>query len=81
MVSDPEPLIVPAFTVDGPIDPTGAGDSVSAGIVLALASGATLPEAALIGAAVGSVTVEQLGVCGVCTQKKLFDRITRIISD
>jgi len=56
-VTDPEPAFVPGVRVDGPVDPTGAGDSVTAGAVLALAAGARLDEAALVGALTASVTV------------------------
>ena len=48
LVSDPEPIAVPGVRVEGPIDPTGAGDSATAGAVAALAGGASLPEAALV---------------------------------
>jgi sugar/nucleoside kinase (ribokinase family) len=50
--------------VTGPIDPTGAGDSASAGAVLALTSGATPPEAALVANLVASITIRQLGTTG-----------------
>ena len=40
LVSDPELTLVPGVRVEGPTDPTGAGDSVTAGAVLALAAGA-----------------------------------------
>ena len=63
-VSGPDPVTVPPVSVTGPIDPTGAGDSFTAGAVLALAAGATRPEAALIGNLVASVTIRQLGTTG-----------------
>ena len=63
-VSGPEPVTVPSVRVSGPVDPTGAGDSFTAGAVLALASGAARPEAALIGNLVASVTVRQLATTG-----------------
>ena len=47
LVSDPAWTLVPGIEVTGEIDPTGAGDSVTAGTVLALCAGASLPEAAL----------------------------------
>src|SRR5439155_17455140 len=43
-VSDPQLTHVPGVKVAGPIDPTGAGDSVTAGAARALTTGATLPE-------------------------------------
>ena len=64
LVSDPEVTLVPGVKVTGPIDPTGAGDSASAGAVMSLCSGATPAEAALIANLVASVTVQQLGTTG-----------------
>ena len=42
-------------------DVTGAGDSVIAAMALALAAGATLPEAAVLANAAASVVVGKLG--------------------
>ncbi|MEZ6044884.1 MAG: PfkB family carbohydrate kinase [Planctomycetaceae bacterium] len=64
LVSDPELTTIPGIKLDGPVDTTGAGDSVSAGLVLTLASGASLPEAGLVGMLVASITVQQLGTTG-----------------
>lgn len=75
MVSDPVPTFVPAVRVEGPIDPTGAGDSVTAGMVLSLISGATMPEAALIGNLVASITVQQLATTGVARPDELPPRL------
>jgi rfaE bifunctional protein kinase chain/domain len=74
-VTDPEPTLVPGVRVSGPIDPTGAGDSATAGCVLALAAGASLPEAALIGNLVASITVQQLATTGTATPADLFPRL------
>lgn len=63
-VTHPAPTTVPAVAVDGAVDPTGAGDSFTAGAVLALAAGASCPEAALLGNLVASVTVRQLATTG-----------------
>ncbi len=73
MVSHPDPCVVPGVRVDGPIDPTGAGDSATAGAVLALTAGATLAEAALIGNLVASITIQQLAVTGVARPDQLPD--------
>lgn len=62
---------VPGYRVDGPIDPVGAGDSTTAGILCALASGLTLPEAAAFGCLVASVTVRKLGMTGTATPDEL----------
>ncbi|MBN1393660.1 MAG: hypothetical protein JW959_01325 [Pirellulales bacterium] len=75
LVSDPRPTLVPGVKLDGPTDPTGAGDSATAGAVLALASGATLPEAALIGNLVASITVEQLAATGTARREQLPPRL------
>lgn len=75
MVSDPVPTFVPAVRVDGPIDPTGAGDSVTAGMVLSLISGATMPEAALVGNLVASITVQQLATTGIAHPDELPPRL------
>ena len=71
LVSDPEWTKVPGIPVVGEIDPTGAGDSVSAGAVLALCAGAQLPEAALVGNLVASITVQQIGTTGVARPEQL----------
>ncbi len=67
LVSDPDVTLVPGVKVTGPIDPTGAGDSASAGAVMSLCSGATPAEAALVANLVASITVQQLGTTGSAT--------------
>lgn len=71
LVSDPEPIWVPAVPVTGPVDPTGAGDSASAAAVAALACGASLPEAALMGNLAASITVRQLATTGTARPEEL----------
>jgi len=75
IVSDPEPTLVPGVRIEGPTDPTGAGDSATAGAVLALAAGATLAEAALLGCLVASITVEQLATTGTASPEELPPRL------
>lgn len=75
VVSDPEWTLVPGVLVEGETDPTGAGDSASAGAVIALASGATLPEAALVGNLVASITVQQIGTTGTARPEELPPRL------
>jgi rfaE bifunctional protein kinase chain/domain len=65
---------IPTLPAAGPIDPVGAGDSVMAGLATALAAGATLPEAALVGNLVASVTVQQLGTTGTATPAQVLAR-------
>jgi bifunctional ADP-heptose synthase (sugar kinase/adenylyltransferase) len=67
--------IVPGVHVDGPIDPTGAGDSATAGVVLALFAGATPEEAALVGCLVASITVQQLATTGTARPEELPGRL------
>jgi rfaE bifunctional protein kinase chain/domain len=62
----------PGVKVEGPIDIVGAGDSVLAGIGLALCAGAVPKEAAYIGNLVGSITIQQLGTTGIATQTDLL---------
>jgi bifunctional ADP-heptose synthase (sugar kinase/adenylyltransferase) len=75
VVSDPEWTVVPGVRVEGPTDPTGAGDSATAGAVLALSAGAALPEAALVGNLVASITVQQLGKTGTARPDELPPRL------
>jgi bifunctional ADP-heptose synthase (sugar kinase/adenylyltransferase) len=75
IVSDPEPTLVPGVRIEGPTDPTGAGDSATAGAVLALAAGATLAEAALVGCLVASITVQQLATTGTASPQELPPRL------
>jgi rfaE bifunctional protein kinase chain/domain len=63
--------LVPAVPVPGPLDICGAGDSATAGIVLSLASGANLLQAALMGNLVASKTVVQIGTTGTTNRQAL----------
>jgi len=65
---------VPSYPVAGPIDPVGAGDSTSAGIACALATGATLEEAAAFGNLVASITIQQIGTTGTATPDQVRQR-------
>lgn len=75
LVTDPEITRVPAVRVEGPLDATGAGDSFTAGAVLALCRGASLPEAALVGNLAAAVTIRQLSVTGTATRRQLARRL------
>jgi bifunctional ADP-heptose synthase (sugar kinase/adenylyltransferase) len=72
---------VPAYPVAGPTDPVGAGDSTSAGIICALASGATPAQAAAFGNLVASITVQQLGTTGTATPAQVRARILELESE
>jgi sugar/nucleoside kinase (ribokinase family) len=76
MVSDPQLTLARSVTVQGEIDPTGAGDSATAGAVLALCAGASLPEAAVVGNLVASITIQQIGTTGVASPAELAPRLT-----
>lgn len=76
VVTDPVWTHVPAVSVSGEIDPTGAGDSATAGTVLALCAGAALPEAAVVGNLVASITIQQIATTGVARPDQLADRLT-----
>jgi rfaE bifunctional protein kinase chain/domain len=65
---------VPAYPISGPIDIVGAGDSTSAGIACALATGATLLEAAAFGNLVASITIQQIGTTGTATPGQVRQR-------
>jgi rfaE bifunctional protein kinase chain/domain len=79
-VSDPQWTEVPGVQVSGETDTTGAGDSATAGCVLALCAGASYVEAAVIGNLVASITVQQLATTGTAHADQLGDRL-RLWSD
>ena len=74
-VTDPEWTAVPGIRVDGETDTTGAGDSATAGCVLALCSGASCAEAAVVGNLVASITVQQLATTGTARPDELQPRL------
>lgn len=68
------PRHVPAPTVPPPIDPVGAGDAATAGIVCALLAGTSLVEAAAVGNLAASLTVQQIGTTGTAAPKQMIRR-------
>jgi rfaE bifunctional protein kinase chain/domain len=72
--SDSEPRRVPAYRVSGPTDIVGAGDSTSAAIVCARASGMNLLQSAAFGNLVASVTIQQLGTTGTASPVQVRER-------
>jgi rfaE bifunctional protein kinase chain/domain len=73
-----EPVEVPAYPVNGPIDPVGAGDSSSAAMACALASGVNLVEAAAFGNLVASITIQQVGTTGSASPQQVRDAARRL---
>ena len=65
---------IPGYPVQGPIDVVGAGDSTSAAIACALATGASLQTAAAFGNLVASITIQQIGVTGIATPEQVRAR-------
>jgi bifunctional ADP-heptose synthase (sugar kinase/adenylyltransferase) len=65
---------VPVVEVTGEIDIVGAGDSVMAGIVASLCSGADCLEAALVGNLVASITIQQIGTTGIASRQQVLER-------
>lgn len=74
-VSDPQWTAVPGVRLTGETDTTGAGDSATAGCVLALCAGASYVEAAVIGNLVASITVQQLATTGTARPDELPPRL------
>jgi len=74
-VTDPDWTLVPGVRIAGETDPTGAGDSATAGCVLALCSGASCTEAAVVGNLVASITVQQLATTGTVSPGQLQARL------
>jgi rfaE bifunctional protein kinase chain/domain len=72
------PTEVPGYPVAGPIDAVGAGDSTSAGIICALASGQPHATAAAFGNLVASITVQQIGTTGTATPGQVRRRFREI---
>lgn len=67
---------IPAVPVEGEIDIVGAGDSVMAGVVLALCAGAEPYEAALVGNIVASITIQQIGTTGTATPAQVREQFS-----
>jgi rfaE bifunctional protein kinase chain/domain len=75
LVSESSCLHVPGVPVAGEIDPVGAGDSTTAGIVASLCAGATCEEAAVVGNLVASITIRQIGTTGVASRAQVLARL------
>jgi len=69
---------VDGIPVSDPIDIVGAGDSVSASVASALAAGAALPDAALLGVLSSSITIQKIGTTGTATPLEILDRLSEV---
>lgn len=67
---------LPAWPVRGAIDIVGAGDAVTANLLLALAAGATLAEALTLASAAASIVIHQLGTTGTASVPQLRELIS-----
>ena len=81
LIADPagRTASIAGYPVTGPIDPVGAGDSTSAGIICALAAGAP-EEAAAFGCLVASITVTKLGTTGTASPDEVRRRWAEVSS-
>lgn len=68
-------ILVPSFKATPPLDICGAGDATNSGIMIGLTLGLNYEEAALLGACVSSITIEQIGVTGVATVEQTVERL------
>lgn len=66
------------FPVSGPVDPVGAGDSVSAALACALASGVDLVTAGEFGNLVASITIQQIGTTGTASPEQVRRRWSEV---
>ena len=66
---------VPGIPLTGELDPVGAGDSVSAGIVSTLCSGGSHREAAEVGNFVASITVTKIGTTGTASHDEMIQQL------
>lgn len=77
IVADPDGgaiTTIAGFPVQGPVDPVGAGDSVSAAIASGVSAGLDLVDAAAFGNLVASITVQQIGTTGTATPAQVRAR-------
>jgi len=68
----------PANRVDGEIDIVGAGDTFLSGFSMAIAAGASRPEAAFFAALCSEVTIQKLGCTGSASAEEVLSWHDRI---
>ncbi len=64
----------PALPASEIIDIVGAGDSVTAAAISALAAGATLPEAGVLAVLASNVTIHKIGTTGTASQEEILEK-------
>lgn len=69
-----ECVFVEAAPVEPPVDTVGAGDCFLAAFSLALAVGASFPEAGFFGNLAASVSVKKLGITGTASPEEIIKR-------
>ncbi|RPJ50065.1 MAG: hypothetical protein EHM21_05770 [Chloroflexi bacterium] len=67
-----ESHLVPAVTVQPPVDTVGAGDTFLAALTVGIAAGATPVEAARLGHLAAAVTVRKLGITGAASPEEIL---------
>jgi rfaE bifunctional protein kinase chain/domain len=72
-----EPAHIPALPVRGEIDIVGAGDSVTANLTAALASGATVRETIEIANVAASIVIHQLGTTGTAQVPQIAELLPK----
>lgn len=73
-------MVIPAFKVNGEIDPVGAGDAFLAAVAASLCAGADTWEAAILGNLAASVTVGKVGTTGAASPEELRAQWERVFS-
>jgi len=69
-----EVIHIPARIVDGEIDIVGAGDTFISGFALAVAAGASRPEAAFVAGLCSEVTIQKTGTTGTASPDEVIAR-------
>ena len=69
---------VPTLPVEGEVDITGAGDTVTSVMTLSLCSGVDLIHAAIIANLAARITVKKIGITGTASKDEIlmeFDQV------
>jgi len=70
---------LPIIPTSGAIDPVGAGDSFSAGVVAALCSRASLEVAVQLGLITASITIQKIGTTGTASPAEIRHRVQNLL--